>query len=707
MKTLAQRLVLFTCMLVPLPLQAQMERYALVIGITGYPGFRTENRLQFADDDAVRFRDFILTPEGGGFRADNVLLVTNAAATRDSIARLVQWLQTRVQATDQLYVFFSGHTQSEQERVYFMPYDARQDNPAGRGWASDQFFEMFRSVRPRFLVMFADACQAASLFDSAAKGQGNDPGGQLLQTLNAALERESNQEVVLLSSSGTQTSFEDPNLRGGLFTHYLLKGLRGEADISGVGDRDGIVDLREITRFLQDSVEAHSLNVFHQLQTPTRTPASAPGFPLTAVRPTASPTVRERADIILEQAVSARDEFNLGRASFDRRDYSTAQRHYETALRIDPNYTLARNNLGFLFAQLGRMQEALAAYREAAGRDPNDFNAHFGWGAVALQLGDTTQAIQAFTAAKEIDPNDVRVLYNLATVLRFRDPQAALLTAGAAVQLAPDSARLRIMLGAILSDNRVNELAIDQYRQAIRGRDSMTLMAYQHLHSSYWRVADLPAAIQAMQAALSLYPNDTLALGNLRRAQARLRVFEDSAAQLRSRLNQSPHDANLKATLLRLYTNRLFQFDSSLALARRWHQSHPGDMRAGIEVAEALIASGRSAEARTVLQSALVHNRSVEQRIVLEALLLADDWFRGDTVRTSLRIRTLRALLPQRSDGDTPLPWSFYGLRHYVRGSQIPDREKLLVILEALQERNSAEIERMFVAMFGLRSPSL
>jgi hypothetical protein len=76
------------------------QKYALVIGITGYPGFPVSERLKFADRDAEEFASFIISGEGGGFPAGNVHLVTNANATRVRLYAEFDWLYRTVGPTD-------------------------------------------------------------------------------------------------------------------------------------------------------------------------------------------------------------------------------------------------------------------------------------------------------------------------------------------------------------------------------------------------------------------------------------------------------------------------------------------------------------------------------------------------------------------------------------------------------------------------------
>jgi uncharacterized caspase-like protein len=50
---------------------------------------------------------------------------------------------------------------------------------------------------------------------------------------------------------------ELPELGHGIFTYYLVQGLRGAAD----GDRDGIVTLQELYKYVEQQVSRHSRQV--------------------------------------------------------------------------------------------------------------------------------------------------------------------------------------------------------------------------------------------------------------------------------------------------------------------------------------------------------------------------------------------------------------------------------------------------------------
>src|SRR3989440_594028 len=60
------------------------------------------------------------------------------------------------------------------------------------------------------------------------------------------------------------------------------------------------------------------------------------------------------------------------------------------------------HNLGFAYEQLGRLEEAEAAYGEAASRARTDAKVHLGWGVVALKRGDYAAAAGRLDRAREL-----------------------------------------------------------------------------------------------------------------------------------------------------------------------------------------------------------------------------------------------------------------------------------------------------------------
>ncbi|MCK7469824.1 MAG: hypothetical protein MZU95_02755 [Desulfomicrobium escambiense] len=57
-------------------------------------------------------------------------------------------------------------------------------------------------------------------------------------------------KVIITASSANEVSVEKDELQHGVFTYYLLEGLRGKADT----DRDGMVTVDEAYRYVYDQV---------------------------------------------------------------------------------------------------------------------------------------------------------------------------------------------------------------------------------------------------------------------------------------------------------------------------------------------------------------------------------------------------------------------------------------------------------------------
>lgn len=60
--------------------------------------------------------------------------------------------------------------------------------------------------------------------------------------------------AIITASRPSEVSIELPELGHGLFTYYLLEGLRGKGDLN----RDGIVSLQELYEYLEQQVTQKS-----------------------------------------------------------------------------------------------------------------------------------------------------------------------------------------------------------------------------------------------------------------------------------------------------------------------------------------------------------------------------------------------------------------------------------------------------------------
>lgn len=110
-------------------------------------------------------------------------------------------------------------------------------------------------------------------------------------------------------------------------------------------------------------------------------------------------------------------------------------------------------NLGTLFYQQGRLEDAAECYRQGVAVDPGSALAHFNLGSVLDELGELASARDALRSALRLDPNYADAHYNLALVYeKLGSPTQARLHWRRYLELDPHSpwanyARQRLQTG--------------------------------------------------------------------------------------------------------------------------------------------------------------------------------------------------------------------------------------------------------------------
>ncbi|MGA3008002.1 MAG: tetratricopeptide repeat protein, partial [Opitutaceae bacterium] len=156
------------------------------------------------------------------------------------------------------------------------------------------------------------------------------------------------------------------------------------------------------------------------------------------------------SDTVAKCPGNARAFYNLGCALGERQDrLPEAIVAYETALRIDPNYALAHNNLGNALAQSGRLSDAIVQFVAALRIDPDCADAHTNFGNVLSSMPERLpDAIAQYEEALRIKPDFAEAHCNLGTALlsvpgRLSDARVEFETA---LRINPDLAQARAIL---------------------------------------------------------------------------------------------------------------------------------------------------------------------------------------------------------------------------------------------------------------------
>lgn len=202
----------------------------------------------------------------------------------------------------------------------------------------------------------------------------------------------------------------------------------------------------------------------------------------------------------------------------------------------------ALHNLGFALERLGQLDEAEAAYGEAAGRARDDGRIMLGWGIVALKRGDVESAQSRLARARELfGAGPVPAHWYWAAALAAsagEQPDAALATAREGVEAHPASAVLRNNL-AVLLEGAGDVGGAEAMLRAAYGEEPTLPQTSKNLADLYYRAGRYDDAFDSYERAAKLDPalGDDLffKLGNIafkRRDHAKAREGWTRATEL-------------------------------------------------------------------------------------------------------------------------------------------------------------------------------
>ncbi|OGS40715.1 MAG: hypothetical protein A2506_02475 [Elusimicrobia bacterium RIFOXYD12_FULL_66_9] len=206
------------------------RRHAIVIGVERY----RENlpKADFAAGDAKLaaeyFKRVLGVPE-----ENLALLVDDHAAKSDFEKYFERWLPNRVETGDEVFVYFSGHGSPNPAKgdAYMVPYDGDPTYIAQTGYPLKRMYENLAKLPAKSVLVAMDSC-----FSGAGGRSVIAKGARPLVTV-AAAETLPDNITVIAASAGDQISNTYQEKGHGLFTYFLLKGLKSKgADMKGVFD---------------------------------------------------------------------------------------------------------------------------------------------------------------------------------------------------------------------------------------------------------------------------------------------------------------------------------------------------------------------------------------------------------------------------------------------------------------------------------------
>jgi len=219
----------------------EVKIWAVVVGIASYNHMPT---LKYTDDDAYQIYAFLKSPEGGAIPDERISLLIDESASRKRILSEMENTFSKADENDVIMLYYSGHGLPGS----FLPIDFDGYNNVLK---HHEIKDILDKSEAKHKIVFADACHSGSMLAMKSPFDATR-----MKSFLDGFESASAGTAMFTSSKSEEISMETSGLRQGIYSHYLIRGLSGEADT----DRNKIVTISELYSFVNKGVREYSSN---------------------------------------------------------------------------------------------------------------------------------------------------------------------------------------------------------------------------------------------------------------------------------------------------------------------------------------------------------------------------------------------------------------------------------------------------------------
>ncbi len=340
------------------------QKWALLIGIDDYAEL-DDNRYCSRDVGDLRGRLI-----AGGFSVTNVFLLNDDARlgkylpSKANIERQMALVPALGAEDDLLVVVLCGHAMSLDGKSYFCPMDAQREGAEKTLVAMSDIYRLLTASPVAQKLLIVDVARRS-------EGQQAEGGDAFLQSL----EQPPAGITILASCRSGESSAEDEELGRGVFMHFLIRGLEGEADQPG-DNADKRISLAEWVAYVQTKTAAHAANATDGTQTPTlyggtvaeldiageaKFTRQTEAYPTVQVDPGAAAARLEAMVKVNPQSLGA---YNRALEAYGHADVVEAIEYCNDSIRYDPANIWAHVLRASCYCAYGDFTKALEDYKK-------------------------------------------------------------------------------------------------------------------------------------------------------------------------------------------------------------------------------------------------------------------------------------------------------------------------------------------------------
>lgn len=583
-------------------LDGKGKLWAVVIGVSSYRNLTKDQQLQYAHRDAQDFAAFLRSPNGGGFPASQVSVLLNQDATVSAMrSALGTALPRSVEPDDVVVIFFAGHGVVEGDRDgYLLAHDSDPQNLYATAMPIAELDRIVTErIKARSVILIADACHAGKLGWTSRSTETQAMVNRYMEEVG-----KTGQGVLrILGSRADQRSYEGEHWGGGhgVFTHFLLKGLRGEAD----KDKDGFVRAAEVLEYLSEMVPKET----KALQHPRAAGSIDPRLPLAVlskaapvaakpepVKPTSTAVtleirgvpgsdvyldnafkgkVRPNGTLVIEQLKPGDHEFSLdvpGASTVTQKLSLTTERtivNVKTATPVAPPSSplVAQIQQSIAAKQIGQAWQQYQQLVQTAPQEPQRKALEITFSSIFEAIGQQAitnyvqasintvsrhsfrQGAEAFRLLKSLNANDptIEAKYLFChgrALIEENQAQEAIKVLQQAAKFDPRAAYTWNALGYAYEKRNDNDKAFDAYKRAADLAPAWAAPVF-HVGDHYFRQKKFDKAERAFAQAVQCDPNVLETRLMWVRAARFNRQFDTAETAAKDILQKFPGQANL------------------------------------------------------------------------------------------------------------------------------------------------------------------
>lgn len=234
---------------IPVLAKPDRNRWGVIIGIENYQ--KVNAPVPFARRDALIMKDYFINILG--IPEENIYTKTNNDASKTEFSTIFgpRLAKNASGKDNEVFVYYSGHgvPDNRGREAYLLPYDGIPEYPETSGYGLQTLYTDLGKLNAKHVTIFLDSC-----FSGRNRDNQSILTGAKALVITPELPSVAPGMTVFSAAGGQQMANVYEDQQHGLFTYYLMKGLRGEAD----ADNDKNITQQELNNYLRQNVTSIS-----------------------------------------------------------------------------------------------------------------------------------------------------------------------------------------------------------------------------------------------------------------------------------------------------------------------------------------------------------------------------------------------------------------------------------------------------------------